>query len=236
MEALGTELRDSGIDVSVEVCWGVAWEEILERVRRDDIDLIVKPASGLERRGHVFFGSTALHLFRKSPCPVWVVGEDGRLPRRLLAAVDPSGATHRRVIASRILDWAERVSTWSGAEVHVGTAWNAFGAEALSERLSEDEWKSYVDDARRETSEDLQRTLEQRTHRPTEECVHLIHGIAHEVLPELARTEEIDLIVMGTLGREGADGDRLGETAETIIRNVRSSVLTIPPGVRPPTI
>ncbi len=235
VETLAAKLRDAGTKVSVEVCWGVAWEAVLDRVTRDQIDLVVKPANGLERRGHVFFGATALHLFRRCPCPVWVVGDEGKLPSKVMAAVDPGGATHRRLIASRIMDWAEHVRGWSGAEAHVATAWNAFGAEVLRERLSEEEWKRYIDEAREEAAAGLERTLQERPESIPEENIHLVEGVAYEVIPEVALAQDIDLIVMGTLGREGRVGDQLGETAETMIRAVRSSVLTIPPGVRPPS-
>lgn len=235
VEELAKRLRESGVDVSVEVCWGVAWEAVLDRVARDQIDLVVKPANGLERRGDVFFGATALHLFRRCPCPVWVVGDEGRLPDKVMAAVDPGGATHRRLIASRILDWAELVRGWSDAEAHVATAWNAFGAEVLRERLSQEEWKQYIDEAREEASSGLERTLRGRSEPIPDENVHFVEGVAYEAIPEIARDQDIDLIVMGTLGREGTVGDQLGETAETMIRAVRSSVLTIPPGVRPPS-
>ena len=233
-EALGEELRDRGIDVSVEVCWGVAWEAVLERVERDGHDLVVKPASGLVRQGHVFFGSTALHLFRKCPCPVWVVGNDARPPQKLLAAIDPSGAERRRQIAANILEWTDLVADWSGGEVHLGTAWNAAGEGLLKERLAEAEWKRYVDEAHERTSDALASTLEENRRFVPAERLHLVEGVAHEALAQLAHDESIDLIVMGTLGREDAIGDHLGETAETVIRQVRCSVLTIPPGVRPP--
>lgn len=234
VETLAAKLREGGIQVSVEVCWGVAWEAVLNRVARDEIDLVVKPANGLERRGHVFFGATALHLFRRCPCPVWVVGDEGRLPSRVMAAVDPSPAAPRRRIASHVLDWAEHVRSWSDAEIHVGTSWSAFGADVLRERLSEEEWKSYVDEAREKATIDMQETLAERPEQIPAENIHLIEGVAYEVIPEVARAHDIDLIVMGTMAREGAVGDHLGETAETMIREVRSSVLTIPPGVRPP--
>ena len=226
VEELAADLRSEGVEVSVEVCWGVPWEAVLERVQRDGHDLVVKPASGLVRRGHVFFGATALHLFRKCPCPVWVVGNDARPPERILAAIDPRGAEHRRRIASRILDWADTVAEWSHGEVHVGTAWYAGGEDVLRDRIGEAEWKDYVDEARAGVAEDLDSALVGRA--VSEDRVHLVHGVAHEVLPELAREREFDLIVMGTLGREGPVGDELGETAETMIREVRCSVLTIP--------
>lgn len=229
VEELASRLRIDGREVSVEVCWGVPWEAVLDRVDRDGFDLVVKPANGLSRKGRVFFGSTALHLFRRCKCPVWVVGDDGRLPEKLVAAVDPTGAIHRRKIAGGILDWADRIGAWSGTQIHVATAWNAPAADLLRENLPEDDWKTYVEEARERVERDLRSLLASRRTAIPDDHVHLIEGIAFEVLPELAEDQDIDLIVMGTLNREGEVGDLLGETAETIIRAVHCSVLTIPP-------
>lgn len=236
VEELAETVRASGADVSVEVCWGVPWEAVLERVERDGYDLVVKPANGIRRRGHVFFGATALHLFRRSPCPVWVVGDDGRLPERVLAAVDPVGAAQREAIAAGILGWAEQIGSWADAELHVGTAWNAAGAELLRHNLDEDEWKAYVEEAYRTTSDALTQLRDQHAPALANEALHLVEGVAHEALPELARARGIDLIIMGTRGNDGAVGDHLGETAETMIREVHCSVLTIPPGVSPEAV
>jgi nucleotide-binding universal stress UspA family protein len=58
-------------------------------------------------------------------------------------------------------------------------------------------------EVRAETSSDLEHALEGRATRPPNERVHLVHGIAHEVLPERVQQREMDLVIMGTLGREG---------------------------------
>ncbi len=219
-------LRAAGLDVKVEVCWGVPWEVVLDLVRRDGYDLCVKPATGQSHAGQVFFGSTALFLFRRCPCPVWVVGDDGGLPSRVLAAVDPT--TSGRGVANRIVDWAEQVAGWSGGAAHVATAWHARAAELLKDDLSATDWKSYVDDARDRAERDLGALLSERESPTPSERVHLLEGTPQEALPRFAEERDVDLIVMGTLGRKGGVGDLLGETAETVIRQVRSSVLTIP--------
>ncbi len=152
---LTDRFRSRGIEVCVEVRWGVPWETVLELVERDRHDLVVKPASGMSHAGRVFFGYTALQLFRRCPCPVWVVGDEGRLPKRILAAIDPTGAARRRAAAMRILDWAERVGTWADGPVHVATAWHAPAAELLRDELPERDWKAYVADARERAETDL---------------------------------------------------------------------------------
>ncbi len=227
VEEIAERARASGLDVSVEVAWGVAWELVLDRVERDDYDLVIKPASGLSREGVVFFGSTALHLFRRCPCPIWIVGDDGRLPTRIMAAVDPTRTPRPRASAQRILSWAERVQDWSQAELEVVTAWHAAGAELLRESLDERELKEYVQSTHDRVEADLEQLISSRS--PDTLQGRLVEGPADEVLPRVANERSVDLIVMGTRGRQDRVGDFLGETAETLIRQVRSSVLTIPP-------
>ncbi|MCA9502371.1 MAG: universal stress protein [Spirochaetaceae bacterium] len=229
LEALAESPRAAGVDCSVTLRWGVTWEAVLEVARSDGPDLVVKPASGVGRAGHVFFGATALHLFRRCPCPVWVVGEESRLPEQVLAAIDPGGAPSRRAAASRILDWAERVVDWSEAELHVATAWQPTGAEVLRGVLDDAEWNAYHEEAHQRAAADLDALLAERSSALPRDRVRLLPGTAVDALPAFANESRIDLIVMGTRGREGRVGDLLGETAETIIRQVRSSILTIPP-------
>jgi len=231
---LAERFRDRGISVSVEVRWGVAGAAVVDLVERDGIDLVVKPATGLSRNGRLFFGATALHLFRRCPCPVWVVGQEGRLPSRIVAAVDPQGTPQRQAAATRILEWADRVGDWTDGLVHIASAWEAVAADLLRDEVSAEEWKAYVDDARSRAERDLTELLAARDVPSPPDRIHLLEGPVVEALPRFAEEQDADLIVMGTLGREGAMGDLLGETAETIIRQIRSSVLTIPPPARTP--
>ncbi|MDJ0868416.1 MAG: universal stress protein [Myxococcota bacterium] len=227
---LAERFRAGGTEVRIEVRWGPPSNLVLDLVEHDGYDMVVKPATGMGRQGPVFFGFTALHLFRRCPCPVWVVGDGGRqLPSKIMAAVDPMDAPVRRASAHRILDWAERVAGWSEGTVHVAAAWYAPAAELLREDLSEREWKAYVDDARARTEADFDAFLADRPAPVVEARRHLLEGEAQDALPRFAESEGVELIVMGTRGRSDASGDLLGETAETTIRQVRSSVLTIPP-------
>jgi nucleotide-binding universal stress UspA family protein len=229
LEQVAAPLTARGLQVDVRVAWGVPWNEIITLVDAEGFDLVVKPARGLSREGHVFFGSTALHLFRKCVCPVWVVGDDGELPTKIMAAIDPARDSGRSEVAGRILGWADRVGRYADAPVHVASAWHAPGADALTGKLSESELKSYVDETRERAREVLDEILASAEHPPAPDLVHLVEGPARDVLPRFAEENHYDLIVMGTLGRTGIAGEMLGETAEMILRDVRASVLTISP-------
>jgi len=232
LEALAAPLIARGLSVEVEVSWGVAWESIIERVDAQDFDLVVKPARGLSREGNVFFGSTALHLFRKCVCPVWVVGDDGQLPSKILAAIDPARESGRAEMAARILGWANRAGDLAQADVHIGSAWHAPGADALVGKIPGEEIKAYVDEAQASARESLEAILATTGSMPSADRIHLIEGPARDVLPRFVESSQYDLIVMGTLGRTGLAGEVMGETAEMILRDVRASVLTISPRSR----
>jgi nucleotide-binding universal stress UspA family protein len=49
------------------------------------------------------------------------------------------------------------------------------------------------------------------------------------VIPDFAMEEQIDLIVMGTVGRSGISGLFIGNTAEKVLQKVDCSVLAVKP-------
>ncbi len=229
LERLAAPLRSGPSRLGATVCWGVPWEVVLDLVERFEIDLVVKPARGLSHEGRVFFGTTALHLFRKCPCPVWVVGDDGRLPKRILAAIDPGDTESRRAAGVRILAWAQRIAEIAGAELHAVSCWYAPAAELLKGHVSAEELDHYVRDARTRAEAGLRAVLESAPTDLPADRVHLVEGDARDLLPRFAEAQSFDLIAMGSHAREGVAGEVLGQTAEMVARAVRSSVVTISP-------
>jgi nucleotide-binding universal stress UspA family protein len=233
LEALAGPMRDRGLEVSTQVSWGVPWEVVTHLVRSQACSLVVKPARGLAKAGRVFFGSTALHLFRKCPCPVWVVGDHGRLPAKILAAIDPASDATRRAVARRVLGLARAVADRADARLEIASAWHAPGARLLEGRISKSELNEYIDDARGRAAEALHEIIRECVPSLPPDRAHLLAGKARDALPRFAEEQEFDLIVIGTLARVGVAGDLLGETAEEIARAVRSSVLTVAPPAAP---
>ncbi|MCB1246542.1 MAG: universal stress protein [Acidimicrobiia bacterium] len=58
---------------------------------------------------------------------------------------------------------------------------------------------------------------------------HLIEGSPGHALPKLAERLNINVIVMGTVARRGLSGLIMGNTAETMLRAVHCSILTVKP-------
>ena len=63
------------------------------------------------------------------------------------------------------------------------------------------------------------------------ECKYILRdGKASEVINRLVDEKNIDLVVMGTNGRNTIGEMILGSTAEKVVKNLRCSVLVIPKG------
>ena len=229
LDQIAAALKSRCRSVSTCVRWGVPWEVVLEGVAAWQIDLVVKPARGLSHRSRVFFGATALQLFRKSPRPVWVVGDQGRLPSRILAAIDPGNGHARAVVSRRILEWASWMAALCDAELHVISCWNAPAAELLKGEVPSEQLELYVKDAQARAHDGLARAVGKALPQCPQSRVHLIEGNARELLPRFAEEQDIDVIVMGSQGKNAEAGDILGETAELVVRAVRSSVMTVSP-------
>lgn len=57
----------------------------------------------------------------------------------------------------------------------------------------------------------------------------MVKGNPDSVIPHIAETEQVDLLVLGTICRTGIPGFFIGNTAEKILDEVDCSVLTVKP-------
>jgi nucleotide-binding universal stress UspA family protein len=229
LEALVAPRRSPNLEIETLVRFGVPHEVVLELVADRPVDVVVKPARGISHAGGVFFGVTALHLFRKCPCPVWVVGDDGRLPGRILAAVDPGDDPVRRAMGRRVIERAARVADLAGGRFEVVSCWSAPMAAMLEGQLAKEELDAYVDDRAERARVALDDIVATAAPQIAPDRVELVEGDARTEIARIAESGGFDLIVIGTLGRDGAVSESLGETAEMVVRSVRSSVLTVSP-------
>jgi len=58
---------------------------------------------------------------------------------------------------------------------------------------------------------------------------HLIKGTAARAILDYTRRADVDLLVMGTVGRGGIDGLLIGNTAEMVFEDIQCSVLALKP-------
>jgi nucleotide-binding universal stress UspA family protein len=227
-------LRQQGLDVRAKLLFGKPFLEIIREVLRENHDLVMKTAQGEGGLKGMLFGSTAIHLIRKCPCPVWVVkkGENEHYDR-IIAAVDPDPSNEQRNQLNRkIMDLATSLAKLEQSELLIVHAWLLYGETILrggAGRMDQDEIDRLVREAEVAHRTKLNSLLQEYDLHGLNYRVHLIKGEAGRVIPELAEKQQADLIVMGTLSRSGVAGFLIGNSAEKILDKVDCSVLTVKP-------
>ncbi|MFB1488810.1 MULTISPECIES: universal stress protein [unclassified Thiocapsa] len=248
IEPYGRRLR-----IRTDVLIGTPYLEIIREVLSEGHDLVIRPPDGAAWSGRLI-GTDEMNLLRKCPCPVWLIKCGGsRSFRRILAAVDVGdsnrpGEETRHAMNCRIIEVASALARSERAELHVVYAWDAVG-EAIMRGTTVNTPEKYVASYLRQVKERGAANLEALLGEVTEVAgpftpddpklkTHLVRGSARKEIPALAKQLEIDLVVMGTVGRTGIPGLLMGNTAETILQQVDCSVLAVkPPGfVTPVTL
>jgi nucleotide-binding universal stress UspA family protein len=226
-------MRQQGLDIQARLLFGKPFLEIIRAVLRENHDLVMKTAQGEGALKGMLFGSTAMHLMRKCPCPVWVVKEGDERYDRIIAAVDPDpGDEQRNTLIVKIMDLATSLATLEQSELLVVQAWSLYGETILRGgvgRMDQKEIDRLVREAEAAHRDRLDTLLQHYDLHDLNYRVHLIKGEPGRVIPELAKKKRADLIVMGTLSRSGVAGFLIGNTAEKILHKVDCSVLAVKP-------
>jgi universal stress protein E len=224
---------EAGLKVTAKVLVGKEFIEIIREVLRNNHDLVIKTARGKGGVRDILFGSIAMHLMRKCPCPVLVM-KPGRSRRysRILAAVDVTPAeTKVNTLNAKIMDLATSLTHLDQSELHIIHAWNIPYERLLKESVdkSHREIENWENETRKLPKRYLDDFLKKYTLEKVRHQVHLLKGRASELIPELAQKKRINLLVMGTLCRTGIPGFFIGNTAEKVLHRVNCSVLTVKP-------
>lgn len=244
LEELAARLRQDDIEIATKVLQGRPSLELIREVLRGGHDLVMKEA---EPNQGVLFGPADMQLLRDCPAAVWLFNpaQGDRPFAQILAAVDPAPAPDVADLLHlteelapkdasldlKIMELADSLMESEGAELHVLHAWSAPGEMMLrgEGRLAQVQVDAYVDDSREAARKALDRLVASLPAQPGRRVTHLVKGEPADVIAELARTDLIDLIVMGTVARTGISGLLIGNTAETILQRVNCSVLAVKP-------
>jgi nucleotide-binding universal stress UspA family protein len=229
--------QSSGVAAEGRVLDGKAFVSVIQQVLRESHDIVLFPDDEATSIQSTLFGSTATHLLRKCPCPVWVIkasddSDDERRFRRVLAAVNAvSEDSAEQRLNTKILELATSLAEREGAETHVVHCWSVYGESLLATRgrMEPEELDEYRTQTRRSHEEALDSALHRFTNEGTVVRPHLRKGDPGREIPDLAAELPADVVVMGTVARTGINGVFIGNTAESVLQRIRCSVLAVKP-------
>jgi universal stress protein E len=197
---------------------------ICAAARADSADLILKP---IARSAHLAdFLHTPLdwQLMREAPCPVlFTRSSKWQKPTRVLAALDVMDVGHADLNRT-ILRSAALATAILGGELHVATAYPALAPYVNQYQVAQDfsSIKVQLRDMRRDALTRLLHDLGIEA-----AATYVEEGRPRDVIRALAADLSVGLTVVGTAGRSGIKKLLIGNTAEQIIGNLPTDLLTV---------
>ncbi len=231
LDKLAEPLRAEGIDVETKVLHGQTSIEIILEVLRGKHDLVMRVTKGSDSRRKGFFGETGTRLVRECPCAVHLVAPSTSPQRsHVMACIDTSEDDPVDAeLNESIYTLAEMLSEQHNARLSILQAWMISGEGILDGRMNRDEFTEMQRSSEANIKGSLNKFLQGHGRSVADSHVHLLKGNRFDVIPEFAKTEAVDLIVMGTAARGGAVDALFGNTVECILDSIACSALVVKP-------
>tara|TARA_Y100000296_G_scaffold10699_1_gene12402 strand:- start:8122 stop:9045 length:924 start_codon:yes stop_codon:yes gene_type:complete len=227
---LSAQLKEQGFsETDIVVEWNNrAYESIIYFALNNQIDLVVKATKNHDDLASVIFTPTDWHLMRKCPRPVLLVKEhDWPEGGEIIAAVNiGTEDDEHAALNDKLTIIANDYASLLKGNVNLV---NSYPSTPLNIAIEVPEFDpdTYHDAVK------THHTKEMRSHAlkygiPEDKCV-VKEGLPEKVIPQVAKTLDAELVVIGTVGRVGISAALIGNTAEHVIDELNCDVLAIKP-------
>jgi universal stress protein E len=220
LNMISSMAHQRGIQTESRVHLGEGWVRIIEDVLKHQHDLVVIGTRSKGIIDQLRYGSTAMKLLRKCPCPVWVTKPSDGIPMTSILVAHDLGPVGRHA-----LDLGVTLSQAYDLQLHIlhGIEYLPIGDPTgfgMPSDIATDLHQSAHDRILVElTGCELARTPK----------IQIINGTPESAILETIHRESIDLVVMGTIGRAGLAGILMGNTAERLLSRLQCSLLALKP-------
>ena len=217
------------VSIDVKIVWhNRPYESIIYEVIDKGDDLIVKGTQQHDSLKSVIFTPTDWHIMRKAPVPVLLVKEhDWPCGGQILAAInvgvdDDNHISLNEEITKQALHFAKLLSS----NVHLVNSFPGTPANIVIE-IPEFDPTTYDESAKLHHEQCMQ--VHSEKHHINKQHCHVAIGLPEDVITQYAAQLDAELVVLGTIGRQGISAALLGNTAEHVIDKLNCDVLTIKP-------
>ncbi|WP_149982391.1 universal stress protein UspE [Pseudoalteromonas rhizosphaerae] len=217
------------VDINSQVVWhNRTYEAIIDTVIDQQFDLVVKGTHQHDTLKSVIFTPTDWHLIRKCPAPVLLVKEHAWPSQgNILAAVNAVSENQQHLdLNHRIIQDAQFLCELANASLSIVNAYPATPVNIAIE-IPEFNPSIYNESVKKhhiESTHELAASHQIAQHN----CV-IEEGLPEDVIPDVAKRLNSELVVIGTVGRTGLSAALVGNTAEHVIDSLDCDVLALKP-------
>ncbi len=209
--------------VSLKVVWEKHLCDWVVKRCSKPYDMVVKTGHRTET---LMYTPTDWQLLRECPAPVLIVADrKWHRTKPILAALDlGTRVPEKRALNHRVLETARHLAEALQAELKIITA---LEIPTLLQDLDLVDPLAYTREMKDRMEPHLQELA--RAHKLPEKAFRCKKGPVSRVITSTAARDRAQLVVMGTVGRKGVRARLLGNTAETVLRHLKTDVLAIKP-------
>ncbi|MFB1035802.1 MAG: universal stress protein UspE [Sinobacterium sp.] len=223
------QFSTQGVSIDVKIVWhNRPYESIIYEVMVKGYDLIVKGTKAHDSLKSVIFTPTDWHIMRKAPVPVLLVKEhDWPLGGQIIAAINVGVNVKEHIslneeITKQALHFAKLLSS----NVHLVNSYTGTPVNIVIE-IPEFDPAAYDESAKLHHEHSMQ--IHANRHHISKAHCHVDIGMPEDVVPKYAKQLDAELVVLGTVGRQGISAALIGNTAEHVIDKINCDVLAIKP-------
>ena len=201
LEALNKQCQDAGVEAVTELEWGEDWShQAVRAAARCSASMVFKSSYEHSDVQRELRPTSDFTLLRLSPCPVLLVKDKHDWSsRRVLAAINSQSTDDAHIkLNNLIISFAQNFTDAYGSDAHFINAYQDANHPPNEGQLA-----------------------------APQEHIHLVRGAAAEVISATAEKLDVDLIIIGTVGRSGLKGRVVGNTSEKILDHTGADILVV---------
>lgn len=234
LDKMAEPLRQSGLVVRTKAVWDhPLYEGVVRRASAIGADMVFKDTHHHSVVSRALLTNTDWSLIRTCPVPLWLA-KPGDPPEKkiFLAAIDPLN-THDKPAAldDEILVLSKMLAQKTDAEIRVFHSYDPRIAVATATANAYIPVSLPFDEIEEQMREQHEKRFSEITnfHGIDDNKAHLIAGLTHEELPQLASDLKATVVVMGAVARNPWKRLFIGATAERTLDHLPCDLLIIKP-------
>jgi universal stress protein E len=234
LEAIAEPLRQAGIVIKTTAIWDhPLYEGVVRHAVNSGADIVFKDTHHHSVMERALLTNTDWNLIRTCPLPLWLVKPTAVQETPIfVAAIDPMNQHDKpAALDDEILHLSKMLGDKLGGEVHAFHSYDPRIAVATATANAYIPVSLPFDEIEKQMHEDHQKRFGEITsfHGLADDRAHLVAGLTHEELPEIARTLKADVVVMGAVARNRWKRLFIGATAERTLEHLPCDLLIVKP-------
>ncbi|MEH6591910.1 MAG: universal stress protein [Halioglobus sp.] len=215
------KFKRPGQKVNLRTVWAKNIDEWIIRRSAKTCEMVIKTGN---RSESLSYTSTDWRLLRECQAPVMIVAEKKwHRTRPVLAALDlATKVKDKKELNHKVLATAKLLAEALECELQLICA---IEIPALLADLDLVEPRAYVKEARAKMQSNIRALA--KAHDLPEKLFRVKKGPVEKVIGSVAAKQRAQLLVMGTVGRKGVKARLMGNTAETVLRHLKTDVLAL---------